>query len=65
MCAVCGDTGYKPAIRYGVGTGTANTLWANYTVSEPCDICYPMWRFGWLAPAPKVTLLRTDIAQWP
>ena len=54
MCSVCGDTGYKPAMRYGVGTSTANVLWASYAVMEPCDICQPMWRFGWNAPQPVI-----------
>lgn len=45
MCSVCGDTGYMPAVRYGVGYGTsdATTLWADHVVIVPCRC--QMWRW--------------------
>jgi hypothetical protein len=43
MCTACGDTGYLPAYRQGLGTGTGpnDVLWADHIVMEPCPICRP------------------------
>lgn len=39
MCTICGDSGYRPAVRYGVGYGTSDDsiLWADHAVMEPCS----------------------------
>jgi hypothetical protein len=39
MCTICGDSGYRPAVRYGVGCGTGGgaVLWADHAVMEPCS----------------------------
>lgn len=45
MCSVCGDSGYRPAVRYGVGTGTGGdaVLWADHAVMEPCECVRNNW----------------------
>lgn len=46
MCTVCGDSGYRPAVRYGLGYGTGGgaVIWADYAVkhwSQPMYIPLP------------------------
>lgn len=45
MCTICGDSGYIPAMRNGVGTGTApeDVLWADHAIVEPCSCVRWMW----------------------
>lgn len=45
MCTICGDTGYKPAVRYGLGSGTSadTTIWADHAVMEPCECNRGRW----------------------
>jgi len=39
MCAICGGSGYRPAVRYGQGWGTGGdaVFWADHAVMEPCE----------------------------
>ncbi|MCL2429259.1 MAG: hypothetical protein FWD12_08515 [Alphaproteobacteria bacterium] len=44
MCTICGDTGYRPAIRYdGGGANPLNMQSSDYAIQEPCPYCAPRW----------------------
>lgn len=50
MCSVCGGSGYGPAVRYGLGYGTAAPAiaWADHAVMEPCECV--RWRWSHFEP---------------
>ena len=49
-CSACGGSGYRPPVRYGVGTGTGGDaiIWADHAFMEPCACI--RWRWSYTAP---------------